>query len=100
MAMSWARMKSGVPLGIPAIAVLALSAAAVIRLQQARGATIRDALAHGAALEEVAAALSYSPEEAVDDLDDWADAQVRLGAMDAAERDRVRALVARAGGAR
>ena len=41
-------------------------------------------------------ALSYSPEEAVDDLDDWADTQVRLGAMDTAERDRVRALVARA----
>ena len=83
-----------------AIAVLALSTAAVIRLKQARGATIRDALAHGASLEEVADALSYSPEEAVDDLDDWADTQVRLGAMDTAERDRVRALVARAGGAR
>ena len=80
-----------------AIAALALSMAAVIRLQQARGVTIRDALAHGASLEEVAAALSYTPEEAVDDLDDWADAQVRVGAMDGVDRDRVRVLVAPGG---
>ena len=83
-----------------ALAVLALTTAATIRLRLSRGATIRDALAHGASLEEVAQALDYSPEEAVDDLDEWADAQVRLGAMDTGERDRVRALVARAGGAR
>ena len=54
----------------------------------------------GASLDEVGDAIDTGPEDAVDDLEEWADAQVRHGAMGAAEPDRVRALVARAGGAR
>lgn len=81
-----------------ALAVLALGAAVVVRLEMARGATIRDALAHGASLAEVAEALDMYAPDVVDELDGWADMQVRAGAMDAAERAEVAMLVLRTGG--
>lgn len=81
-----------------ALAALALGEAVRIRIELARGALIRDALAHGATLDEIAAALNAGPQEAVDDVECWADVQLSIGAMDRAGRARVAALVERAGG--
>ena len=78
-----------------AVAALALGQAAVLRLELARGPLIRDALAAGATLGEVAEALDTGPDAVVDDLDLWADAQLRHGAMTVAERAWVAALVHR-----
>jgi hypothetical protein len=81
-----------------ALAALATAEAAVEQLREGRWVSCRDALAHGATLDEVAAAAGLDVDALIAGMTEWAARQYEHGLMDAAAHAEVLTLLL--GGAR
>ncbi len=76
-----------------AIAALAYEHVLAERALASRWVNAADALAYGATVEQVAAAMGLDDDEVRVGLGSWADGQVRIGHLTPAERDDVLRLV-------
>ena len=76
-----------------AVAALALQHALAGRILQSRWVTVRDALAYGATVDDVAAAMALDVDEVVVGLHNWAAARFRENRMTRPQFDATVALV-------